>query len=113
MGTIYEDKLVEITDRDITFRHYFFPFGGEKRVSFDKIEHVEVSERTFLDGSWRIWGSGDFRTWFPLDKVRPTRDRIFVMFLRGRVRRIGFTVEHSEQVIAILKRRGLLHEQTA
>jgi hypothetical protein len=41
--------------------------------------------------------------------VRPNRDRLFVAFLRGRFRRIGFTVEDSKKVIEVLKARGLLH----
>lgn len=64
----------------------------------------------FWGGSWRIWGSGDLHTWFPLDGARPNRDRIFIMFLRNRYWRIGFTVEHSNEVTEILKGRGLLRE---
>jgi hypothetical protein len=113
MSTAYKDDLIEITDREIIFRHYFFPFGSDKRVSFSDIERIEVRPRSFLGGSWRIWGTGDFRTWFPLDKARPSRDRIFLIYLQRRFRRIGFTVEHSEEVITIFKELGLLHGSIA
>lgn len=110
MSTTYKDGLIEITDREMVFRCYYFPFGGDRHVSLNDIERIEVRPRSFWGGSWRIWGSGDLRTWFPLDGARPSRDRIFVAHLRGSYRRIGFTVEHSDEVIEVLKERGLLHE---
>lgn len=107
MSTIYKDKLVEITDKEMVFRHYYFPFAQEKRVPLADIDRVEVSQRSILGGSWRIWGSGDFITWFPLDRARPSRDKIFIIFLRNSARRIGFTVEASEQVVSTLKNQGV------
>ena len=109
MSTLYKDGLIEITDQEVVFHRYYFPFGGDKHVPLSQIESVQVRPPSVWGGSWRIWGSGDFRTWFPLDGARPSRDRIFITFLRGRFRRIGFTVEHSEEVAEVLKERGLLH----
>ena len=113
MSTTYKDGLVEITDREIVFHQYYFPFGGDRHVSLSDIESIEVRPRSFWGGSWRIWGSGDLRTWFPLDGARPSRDRIFITHLRGRFRRIGFTVEHAGQVAQVLKEHGLLRETSA
>jgi hypothetical protein len=110
MNTLYKDGLVEINDQEIVFHRYYFPFGGDRRVPLNEIESVQVRPPSLFGGSWRMWGSGDFRTWYPLDGARPSRDRIFTLFLQGRFRRIGFTVEHSAEVTAILKERGLLRE---
>lgn len=107
--SVYADKLVEITDGEILFRYYYFPFGS-KRVKFAQIGHVSVKEPTLLSGKWRIWGTGDFRTWFPCDVSRPSRDKIFVMSFRDKRRRIGFTVEDSNRVQEILRNKGLLVE---
>ena len=113
MSTLYKDRLVEVTDEEMVFHRYYFPFGGDKHVPLSLVESVRVSPRSIWSGSWRIWGSGDLRTWFPFDGARPSRDRVFITFLRGHWRRIGFTVEHSQPVIEILKRRGLLQATTS
>ena len=80
---VYSDKLVEITEDSILFRHYYFPFGS-KTVNLDDVESVKTLEPTLRNGKWRIYGTGDFHTWFPLDKKRPDRDLIFVMTLKRR-----------------------------
>jgi hypothetical protein len=110
MNTTYKDGLIEITDQEVVFHRYYFPFGGDKHVPLSRIENVQARPPSFFGGSWRIWGSGDFRTWFPLDGARPNRDRIFVASLRDSSRRIGFTVEDSQKVMSVLKERGLLHD---
>lgn len=106
----YKDKLVEITDGEIIFRQYYFPFGRARHVPLSRIESIQARPPSLRNGSWRIWGTGDFATWFPLDFSRPNRDRIFVASLRDSSGRIGFTVEDSQKVIQILKERGLLSE---
>ena len=110
MKTIYRDKLVEITDQEIVFHRYYFPFGGDRRVLFSQIASIEARPPSFFGGSWRLWGTGNFRTWFPQDTARPGRDRIFFAALRGSFRRIGFTVEDSQRVTGILKELGWLQE---
>jgi hypothetical protein len=110
MRTVYKDKLIEVTDEGVKFRRYYFPVG-DRSVSFAQIERVQVGSPSAMDGSWRLWGTSDFRTWFPLDGKRPKRDRIFVAFLRNSSRRIGFTVEDALQVEKVLRERGLLHEK--
>ncbi len=109
MSTLYKDGLVEITDQEVVFHRYYFPFGGDKHVPLSQIERVEVRQPSVWFGGWRIWGGGP-RTWFPLDGARPSRDAIFVAFLRGCFVRIGFTVECSKEIIPVLRERGLLHE---
>lgn len=104
---IYSDKLVDITRDSILFRNYYFPFGS-KTVSFSEIDTVMAKVPTIANGKWRIQGTVDFRTWFPRDWKRPSRDRIFVISFPNQRRRIGFTVEDSNAVEDIFSKRGLL-----
>ncbi len=106
MTDIYADKLIEITENSILFKSYYFPFGS-KRMELSDIDYVEVTKPTLLSGKWRIHGSGDFRTWFARDLKRPKRDRLFIIHLRNRWRRIGFTVEDSNRLINVLKDRNI------
>jgi hypothetical protein len=104
---LYANTLIEITSQTILFRNYYFPYG-KKQIAWSEIEHIEVTEPTILNGKFRIHGTGDFRTWFPRDRKRPTRDKIFIIYLRNKNRRIGFTVENSEKVVSIIKTKGPL-----
>jgi hypothetical protein len=58
------------------------------------IESIEIKEPTLLNGKYGIQGSGDFEKWFPRDGKRPSRDKIFIINLNNKRRRIGFTVEN-------------------
>jgi hypothetical protein len=71
------------------------------------IDLVEVLKSSLLSGKWRIHGSVDFRTWFPRDLDRLKRDRIFLLHLHKKWRRVGFTVENSGAVIGVLKDKGI------
>jgi serine/threonine protein kinase len=114
LRTLYKDRLIEITDQEIVFHRYYLPFGSDRHVPWSHIESIQVRPPSLSSGSWRLWGCEDFlRTWYPLDFARPSRDRIFLLCLRGRSRRIGFTVEDSSKVMEILKARGLLREAPA
>jgi len=107
-GVIYADRLVSISTDSITFFHYYFPIMTSRRVAFADIDHITVYRATLRTGSWRIWGSGNLRTWFPLDTSRPSCDLIFCAIVRGRGMNIGFTVENSARVREILAGKGLL-----
>jgi hypothetical protein len=110
MSTIvYSDKLVEITEDSILFRNYYFPFGS-KTVNLTDVKSVKALEPTLWNGKWRIYGTGDFHTWFPLDKKRPDRDLIFLMTLKKRWWRVGFTVENSSVVSELLRAQGFMNE---
>jgi len=104
---LYRDRLVCITASSITFFRYSFPFLTQKEVAFADIDHVEVRLPSLANGRWRIWGTGNFTTWFPLDGARPSRDRIFIATLVGRRMKIGFTVEDSARVTALFRSRGI------
>ena len=107
MKILYRDSLIEITEQEIIFRRYYFPFGGEKHVPLSQIENVQIQPPSVSFGSWRIWGGGPL-TWFPLDWHRPSRDAIFLAYLRSRSVRIGFTVERSKEAAEVLRERRLL-----
>jgi hypothetical protein len=106
MNTLYQDSLIQVTDEEIIFHRYYFPFATDRHLAWKEIECV----RTRPGGSWRLWGTGDFRTWFPQDNGRPKRDLTFIIHLRDRFCRIGFTVENSRKVLDILIERGLIRE---
>ncbi len=109
MRVVYSDKLVEVTDESILFRHYYFPFGS-KRVNLSEIDHIVEKPPSLLNGKWRIHGTGDFKTWFPCDWKRPWRDKIFFISFPNKRKRIGFTVEDSETVKKLFKDKGLLRQ---
>jgi hypothetical protein len=106
-NVLYSDSLVEISPETILFRRYYFPFGA-KRLKLSDIDRVVVQKPTFATGKYRLQGSGGLRTWFPMDPQRPKRNRIFVILLRNKWRRIGFTVEDEVTVEQILRQRQLL-----
>jgi len=103
----YEDKLVQITGEHIVFQRYYFPFGS-KEVRVSEIESIAALQPSLATGSWRIWGTGDFSTWFPCDWRRPKRDVIFLLKLKDKSRSIGFTVEDSWAVLSLFREMGIL-----
>ncbi len=120
MSTLYSDSLVEITDESITFKKFYWKLRYRpKRVELADISRVEMRPPTFQDGKWKLFGMGfDPNNWFPMDWHRPSRDKIFVAFLRGpgerlafkfRLRSISFTVKDSKRVAEILRQKGLLN----
>jgi hypothetical protein len=109
MKMIYQDKLVSITENEITFVDYYFPIKKPKVVRLSSVVAITVKKATLMNGKWRIHGTGNFKTWFPKDKQRFRRDRIFFATLKDQWVRIGFTVEHSDQVEAIFNAMGLIN----
>ena len=104
---LYSDGLVEISAETILFRRYYFPFGA-KRLKLSDIERVVVQTPTFSTGKYCLQGSEGVRTWFPMDLQRPKRGKIFLILLRSKWRRIGFTVESETAVEQLLRARELL-----
>ena len=110
---IYKDKLIEISNDSILIKNYYFPFIGSKRVPFKNIQYVSAEQPSLLNGKFRIWGTRNFATWFPLDFWRPKRDKIFMINLIGKTICVGFTVKNSETVFQILEKKGLIQHATA
>ena len=104
---LYSDGLVEITEGCICFKNYYFPVGS-KYISFSDILSVTTAHPNWLNGKYRLHGSGDLRTWFPRDWHRPSRSEIFYAHVRNSSRCIGFTVEDAVRVEQILRDKHLL-----
>lgn len=104
----YKDKLIEISGDIAVFKNYYFP-AGSKSIKLSQVEYVEEKPPTLRNGKWRLHGTGDplFRIWFPADYDRPSRDKIFVMKVRGKWIRIGFTAENSAAVSEFFRTKGL------
>jgi hypothetical protein len=105
---LYKDNLAEISTDSLLLKYYYVPFFTPKRIPFEQIQTITAEEPTLLNGKWRLQGTTDFGTWFPLDLMRPKRDKIFFISLKGKIIRIGFTVEDSETVLRILSLKGLI-----
>jgi hypothetical protein len=105
---LYHDKLIEISDNAITLFKYYFPSLSQKVINFRDIERVVVKKPTLFSGKWRIQGTGNFKTWYPFDSLRPKRDKIFIVRYKNKWVQSGFTVENSDEVELILKNKNLI-----
>jgi hypothetical protein len=105
---LYADKLISITNNDIIFYNYYFPTGKSKHVKIDDIECITVLKPTLKNGKWRIWGTGNFKVWFPKDTDRPQRDRIFIATLKNQRFTIGFTVEDGDTFDNLLRSKKFI-----
>ena len=106
MNQIYSDRLVLLSETALMLKRYYFPFGA-RTIELPEIESVRVLRPTLMNGQWRIWGTGNFKTWFPLDLHRPERERVFLLNLKGQWRQIGFTVERWEEFLNRLREAKL------
>lgn len=79
----YEDGTVHVDDRGVTIRHFYFPFVS-KFVPYSQIESVDLGTMSWLSGRLRIWGTGDFSSWYSLDLLRPWKDTAVVLTVTGR-----------------------------
>lgn len=104
---VYADRLVELTASTIRFRCYYFPSGSSKSVALSLVERIEVRPARPGTGRWRVWGTSDFITWFPLDWSRPWRKSIFMLHPKDKVCRIGFTVENEDLFRQALEGLGI------
>jgi hypothetical protein len=100
------DSLIQITEDSLVINDCFFPWIS-KRIPFEEIIKVQVFEPSLLNGSWRLWGTGTFQTWYAMDGKRPQRDAIFVAHINDSWMNIGFSVESSTDVIRILDKIGI------
>ena len=104
---LYSDNLVTITGTAITFKNYSL-LMKPRLVNFADIDHIDVMEPSLTTGKYRMWGSGNFSLWFPMDAGRSSRDKIYHAYLKVRGMNVGFTVENSAVVTALLESKGLI-----
>ena len=107
IDALYSDGLIKVTPESLVLRNYYF-IGISKKVPISDIEKIVSHESTISNGKWRLWGSGGFGHWFPLDMLRPTRDRIFFAKLKNKNFVIGFTVQNSSMVESIFRDMHLM-----
>ena len=106
MYTMYNDALVEITDRSLIIKNCYLP-GLSKQIPLREILSIQVLEPTLWSGKWRFWGTSTFQIWFAMDFNRARRDAIFLVKFNASWFPIGFTVESSADFIRILEERKI------
>lgn len=74
---IYQDGFIEISKDSLILKKYYYPSLKAKEIKLSNIEKIEVKEPSIWTGKWRFHGTGNFKTWFPLDVERNKRDKIF------------------------------------
>jgi hypothetical protein len=99
-AALYEDRWITREPDRLIIRGYYFPFG-RKTIAYRSIQNVTPRPLTAFSGSWRIWGSTDFRHWFHLDPGRPRKKTALVLDLGKRVLPV-ITPDDSERVAAII-----------
>jgi hypothetical protein len=104
---LYSDSLVEISTETMLFRRYYFP-AGARRIKLSHIERVLVQTPRHATSKYRLQGNAGWRTWYSMDVHRPNRTKLFIVILRDKWRRIGFTVEDEATVEQIFRERQLL-----
>ena len=105
---LYSDGLITITKDTVVFRNYYF-IGISKKVPVSEIEKIVSHEPTVSNGKWRLWGSRGFNHWFPLDMLRPIRERIFFAKIKNSSFVIGFTVSNSRLVENVFRDMNLIY----
>ncbi len=106
---LYQDKLIILYDDSIILLKYYFPSLTSKTILFRDIKNIGVHKPTLFSGKYRIQGTGNFRTWYPFDSLRPKRNKIFIIKYVDKWVQSGFTVENSEEVESILREKKLIH----
>lgn len=82
----YLDPLITLDAAGIAIRHYYFPFATTKHIAWSEIRRVKRARMTAVSGRYRIWGSGNFRDFYNLDRRRTDKDTKFVLDLGRRCR---------------------------
>ena len=95
---VYHNNLLEITNDKIAFKDYYFSSMKPKVLFISNIEKVDVKEAFMQTGKYRFHGTGDLRTWYPMDAPRNKRDKIFFITIKNKWIRIEFTGENSKVI---------------
>lgn len=103
---LYDDGLIRLDASTLTIRHYYFPLATSKRIRYNRLRSIKNVPIGPATGQWRMWGTGDFRHWLPLDLHRPQRDAALVCDLGGWVRPV-ITPKEPQRVIDILREHGV------
>ena len=88
MSATYSDRWIDMDDRQIVIRGYYFPWGT-KRIPYNSIRHVTRVKLGALTGRARIWGTANPGVWVSLDPRRPTKTT-------------GFLIDHGRTVTPLI-----------
>jgi hypothetical protein len=105
---LYRDRGIRADHQGLALKWYYFPLGT-KRIRWSRISEVREHDMGtgIAGGRWRIWGSGDFIHWMPLDLKRPKKRAMFVLYLEGSSTRPCITPDDPEAFKAVLEERGV------
>jgi hypothetical protein len=95
----YDDGRIACDGAGLTIRWYY-PWGA-KRIPYRAIRSAEAFPLRRLWGKWRIWGSGDLRSWYHLDGSRPGKQR-GIRLETGRWVRPCLTPDDVDAVLRVL-----------
>jgi hypothetical protein len=98
-GVLYDDGRVICTEEELLIRWYYL--WGSKHVPYDRIRCVTARPLSRWRGKWRLWGSGDLRHWYNLDRTRPGKETALELDLRGQARPT-ITPDDPDAVLQIL-----------
>jgi len=71
----YRDPLLSIEGDTLEIGRYYGV--GSRRIRLSDVREAIERPLSFTRGSWRLWGSGDFRHWWNLDTSRPSKSERF------------------------------------
>ncbi|MDR3656766.1 MAG: hypothetical protein P4L48_14215 [Mycobacterium sp.] len=103
-AALYDDGLLLLDDAGLTIRRYYFPLGTAKRLSYNVIRGIDVRPMGPMTGSWRVWGTGGLRHWFPLDVGRPRKHTLVVIDAGDSVKPC-VTPAEPDRFVEMLQRR--------
>jgi hypothetical protein len=109
-NNLYQDRYLEIHPDHLILNGFYFGPYGKKRIAFDSIQMIKIIDLNFWTGSYRIQGTGDFRTWFAFDTNRPSKEKAFIIHRTDKWWRIGFSAQDVPRVADIFQAKGLLYK---
>jgi hypothetical protein len=98
----YDDGLVQLDADGLTIRRYYFPLGTSKHILYSQIKGVQQRNMGTWTGKGRLWGSGDFRHWAPLDLRRPWKEKALILDLGTRVKPV-ISPDDPDRVLALIQ----------
>jgi hypothetical protein len=101
LTALYEDKQLTLDGDGIAIRNYYFP-RGTKHVPYSQIKRYADRPMDKKTGQLRMWGSGNLRHWFYLDRSRRSKTRRIVLDVGQRTRPV-LTPDRPDELVAVLQ----------
>jgi len=96
---LYDDGRVACDQTHLLLRRYYL--WGDKRLPYSSMTSVVERPLSPGRGAGRIWGSGDLRHWYNLDRTRPGKTVAIEIHTAGWPIAV-ITPDDPERVYAIL-----------